>query len=249
MVQKTDLSGGVDHIELSPDECTIYYTSEGAAIHTYNKCTATQGLDFNQVPFTQPVSSTTNSAFGLRILAGGDVLVADSGDVLELDGSGNVIQTYPCSSMPGCGNSLFAMSIDPSGTSFWTADSASGNIYQVNIATGAVMQTISTGGLGSVYGLSVDNQLEVAAPETPQASQPTLTVIPPTTPLVSGIAHAGLRGADQFDGSAPHRGAGHLDPFSGRGLVPGGGQQPGHCQLLHHARWNCRQLHPDGVVR
>jgi len=36
-VQKTDLSGGVDHIELSPDECTIYYTSEGAAIHTYNK--------------------------------------------------------------------------------------------------------------------------------------------------------------------------------------------------------------------
>ena len=185
-VQKTDLSGGVDHIELSPDECTIYYTSEGAAIHTYDKCHATQGLDFNQVPFTQPVSSTTNSAFGLRILAGGDVLVADSGDVLELDHGGNVIQTYPCSSMPGCGNSLFAMSIDPSGTSFWTADSASGNIYQVNIATGNVMQTISTGGLGSVYGLSVDNQLEVAAPENPQASQPTLTVIPPTTPVVSG---------------------------------------------------------------
>ena len=107
-VQKTDLSGGVDHIELAPDECTIYYTSEGAAIHTYNKCTATQGPDFNQVPFTQPVSSTQNSAFGLRILSNNDVLVADSGNVLELDPSGNVIQTYPCSSMPSCGNSLFA---------------------------------------------------------------------------------------------------------------------------------------------
>ena len=49
------------------------------------------------------------------------------------------------------------------------------------------MQTISTGGLGSIYGLSVDNQLEVAAPENPQPAQPTLTVIPPTTPVVSGV--------------------------------------------------------------
>ena len=188
-VQLHDLSPGVDHIELSNDECTIYYTSEGAAIHTYNKCTATQGPDFNKVPFTQPVSTIVNSAFGLRILAGGDVLVADSANVLELDSSGNLIQTYPCSSMPSCGNSLFAMSIDPSGTSFWTADSSSGNIYQVDIASGAVMQTISTGGLGGVFGLSVDNQLEVAAPQTsqtPQVLPPNLVVIPPTTPIVYG---------------------------------------------------------------
>ena len=188
-VQLHDLSPGVDHIELSSDECTIYYTSEGAAIHTYNKCTASQGPDFNKVPFTQPVSTIVNSAFGLRIVSGGDVLVADSGNVLELDSSGNLIQTYPCSSMPSCGNSLFAMSIDPSGTSFWTADSSSGNIYQVNIASGAVMQTISTGGLGGVFGLSVDNQLEVAAPQTsqtPQVLPPNLVVIPPTTPIVYG---------------------------------------------------------------
>ena len=188
-VQLHDLSPGVDHIELSSDECTIYYTSEGAAIHTYNKCTATQGPDFNKVPFTQPVSTIVNSAFGLRIVSGGDVLVADSGNVLELDSSGNLIQTYPCSSMPSCGNSLFAMSIDPSGTSFWTADSSSGNIYQVNIASGTVMQTISTGGLGSVFGLSVDNQLQVVAPQTtgPLNPLPTLTVVPPTTPIVYGI--------------------------------------------------------------
>ena len=185
-----DFSPGVDWIDLSSDECTLYYTSEGTQIFTYNKCTGTQGPVFNQVPFpsTQTVAGQPqlNQAFELKILANGDVLVADSGADLLLDSSGNVIQTYSCASMPGCGGQLFAMSVDPSGTSFWTGDSASGDIYQVNLASGAIMQTI-TGASGNLYGLSVDNQLEVATPpQTTTAVAPTLSA-----PTVSGTFSAG----------------------------------------------------------
>ena len=51
----------------------------------------------------------------------------------------------------------------PDGTSFWTADSSSGDIWQIDIATGDVMQTIDTGS-GTLFGLSVDDQIEVAGP-------------------------------------------------------------------------------------
>ncbi len=187
-----DYSPGADWIDMGPDECTIYYTSEGTEIFTYNKCTAMQGAVFNQVPFpsTQTLSgggTAQNQAFELKLLAGGDVLVADSSADLLLNASGSVIQTYPCSSMPSCGGQLFAMSVDPSGQSFWTGDSSTGDIYQINLASGAVMQTI-TGASGNLYGLSVDNQLEAATPQTtpPTNPAPVLTVIPPTTPIVYG---------------------------------------------------------------
>ena len=79
-----------------------------------------------------------------------------------LDPNGNVLQTYTCASLPGCQGSLFAMSLDPDGTSFWTGDSTSGDIWQVDIATGNVLQTIDTHS-GYLFGLSVDDQIEVAA--------------------------------------------------------------------------------------
>ncbi len=177
---------GDDWIDLAPDEHTFYYTTEGNEILTYNDQTNAQGPVFNQVPFpsTQLVGGKTlaNQAFELKILANGEVLVADSSQDILLNADGSVNHVYPCSSMPGCGTQLFAISVDPSGTSFWTADSSTGNIYQINIATGAVMQTINTGS-GTLYGLSVDNQLEVANPQLPTSSTPppvpaTLTVQP-----------------------------------------------------------------------
>ena len=73
-----------------------------------------------------------------------------------------MLETYTCASLPGCQGSLFAMSLDPDGTSFWTGDSTSGDVWEVNIATGAVKQQIDTHS-GSLYGLSVDDQIEVAA--------------------------------------------------------------------------------------
>jgi hypothetical protein len=166
---------GTDWIDLSSDQCTFYYTTEGTDIMRYNKCTNTPLPNFNQVSFTG------YGAFELRILANGDVLVADSSDVFLLDQAGNVIQDYSCSSLPGCEGGLFAVSVAPGGTSFWTGDAFSGYIWQVDLGTGNVLQTINAH-TGSLFGLSVDGQLMAA-------TSPTVTVSAPSTlstPTVSG---------------------------------------------------------------
>jgi hypothetical protein len=169
---QTELYGD-DWIDLASDECTFYYTTEGTDILRYNKCTNTQESNFNQVPFSGP------AAFEVRILQNGEALVADSTAVLLLDQNGNVIQTYSCSSLPGCQGQLFAVAVDPSGTSFWTADSYSGDIWQVNMSTGAVMQTIDTNA-GFLYGLSVDDE-QMAATTAPVSTTPTTLTINPVT--------------------------------------------------------------------
>ena len=168
---QTELYGD-DWIDLSSDQCTLYYTTEGTDILRYNKCTNTQLSNFNQVPFSGA------AAYEVRILENGDVLVADTNAVLLLDQNGNVMQTYPCSSLPGCQGQLFAVSVDPSGTSFWTGDSNSGYVWQIDINSGQVLQTINTNA-AYLYGLSVDDQITVAnTPTTVPATPTTLTVNP-----------------------------------------------------------------------
>jgi hypothetical protein len=188
---------GDDWIDLSSDQCTFYYTSEGTDIYTYNKCTGAQGLynnpgntnpnAWNQAPFTGL------GAFEVRILANGDVLVADSSAVLLLDQNGNLLQTYSCASLPAppvppgaapgapCQGLLFAVSVDPNGTSFWTGDSVSGDVWHVDLATGHVLQSFKTNP-GTLYGLSVDGQLMAATAPTVLAATPATL----STPQVSG---------------------------------------------------------------
>ncbi len=171
---------GDDWIDLSSDQCTFYYTTEGTDILRYNKCTNTQEPNFNQVPFTGL------RAFELRILANGDVLVADSGQDYLLDPSGNIIHTYSClptqtdPGLPGCQGQLFSVAVDPDGTDFWTGDSFSGLIWEVNIDTGAVVQTINTNS-GSLYGMTVKGELRVAAAPTVVSSTPTALSAPTTS--------------------------------------------------------------------
>jgi hypothetical protein len=97
-----------------------------------------------------------------------------------LDQNGNVIQTYSCASLPGCQGLLFAVSVDPDGTSFWTGDSISGDVWQIDIATGQVLQTFQTNP-GLLYGLSVDGQLMAATSPTVIASTPTTLSVQPVT--------------------------------------------------------------------
>jgi hypothetical protein len=65
----------------------------------------------------------------------GDVLVANSINAVLLDASGNIIKTY---TLPGNGGEDFALNLDPNGTDFWTGNIATSNIWEVNIATGAI---------------------------------------------------------------------------------------------------------------
>ncbi len=177
---------GDDWIDLASDQCTLYYTSEGTDIERYNKCTNTQESNFNAAPLAG------SAAYEVRILADGDVLVADSTAVYMLDENGNVIQSYSCDSMPGCQGQLFAVAVDPSGTSFWTGDSFSGNIWQINLATGAVMQTINSGS-GFLFGLSVDDELTVAtSPVTVAATPTTLTLNPVSSDFSSPTPVSGI---------------------------------------------------------
>jgi hypothetical protein len=86
--------------------------------------------------------------------------VADTSEVVRLDASGNQIQTY---SLPGT-SLLFAINLDPDGTSFWTADLFNGEVFKVDIATGTILKQWSAGGSAgftAAGGLSVKGEIIV----------------------------------------------------------------------------------------
>ena len=141
---------GSDWIDLAGDQCTLFYTSEGDLVKRYNVCTNTQLADFATLP--------TGEAFALRIRPNGDVLVATTGFVYRLDSAGAVQQTYPVA-----GSSfLFALNLDPDGTSFWTADIFSGEIFNVDIASGTVLSQFNSPPNTNLAGLAVFGEITAA---------------------------------------------------------------------------------------
>ncbi len=126
---------GIDWIDLAPDQCTIFYTSEGVAIRRFNVCTNSQLPDF------VGGLSESGAAYGLKLLPDGSVLLADLDEVIRFDSLGNQIQTYTAPGEVGPFPSdfgWFALALDTDGTSFWAASQFTGNFYRFNIATGAI---------------------------------------------------------------------------------------------------------------
>jgi len=115
---------GTDWIDLAADQCTMYYTSESDRIKRFNICTNQQMRDF--------ASGLGNVCFALRLRRNGELMVACQTQIYRLDGNGSVQQRYTISD-----EFLFAMNLDPDGVHFWTAGHFTGNIYKVNIETGA----------------------------------------------------------------------------------------------------------------
>jgi YVTN family beta-propeller protein len=127
---------GSDWVELLKDQKTFLYTSEGTSIKSFNVSTKTQNPDF-------AVNLPGVSAFALRQLPDGDILVADSTAALLLNGTTGAIKTtYTPSGAP---QSVFALNLDPDGTSFWTADLSTGVIYKFDIASGAQLISFTEG--------------------------------------------------------------------------------------------------------
>jgi hypothetical protein len=153
---------GTDWIDLAADNCTLFYASEGTHIKRFNVCTNTQLTDFNATPLPG------SKAFAHRILlpfqfGAGGLLVADNETVERLDASGNDVQTY---TFPGFTN-LFALNLDPDGTSFWTADSSTGHVFKADIKTGAVLKNWSSAGAPNFVdaaGLTVKGELTALLP-------------------------------------------------------------------------------------
>jgi streptogramin lyase len=150
---------GSDWIDLGADQHTLYYTSEGNTILTYNTSTHTQGADIGTM--------TGAAAYAIRLLGDGTALVADSATVDRIDlTTGAIVQTYV---IPGSSGNLFALNLDPNGTDFWTGDSGNGDLWRVNIASGIVEQTIATGAAGNLFGVSVYG--EITQSSTPEPGQ------------------------------------------------------------------------------
>lgn len=144
---------GTDWIDLAADQTTMYYTGEGRIIKRYDVGSDTQLGDFATLP-------GSGYAFALRLLSGGGLLVADGGDIKRLDSAGTVIQTYDILGE----DTWFALNLNPDGTSFWSGNYGTGNLFEFDIATGANTQTIATGS-GNLYGVAVFGEQTQGCPE------------------------------------------------------------------------------------
>jgi len=135
---------GTDWVELLPDQQTLLYTSEGTSVLSFNIVTNTQNADL-----ADGLPGVT--AYAFRVLPNGNLLVADSTVVVELNASGAQIMSYTPNPVAG---TLFALNLDPNGTSFWTADGATGTVYSFDIASGTQMTSFTTPS-GGALGLAV----------------------------------------------------------------------------------------------
>lgn len=138
--------GGSDWIDLAADGCTIFYTSRGPNILRYNACANAQLPNFNAAPLPDP------NAWGLRILPDNGVLVANNSVIVRLDQAGNVIQTYD---VPGEPELWLGLDVTSDGA-FWVTNFGSANVYKIDLGTGQVLTSFSTGvGSGTIKAVAV----------------------------------------------------------------------------------------------
>jgi len=140
---------GTDWSDLQPDGQTVLYTSEGSHILSYNIATRTQNPPFvSGLPGAYDYAHRTLSSGQFA----GDDLVADSSAALLTSSVSGILDTYI---LPDNDGEDFALNLSPDGQSFWTADLASGEVWQVNISTGAILNQWNSGYPNSTGGLAI----------------------------------------------------------------------------------------------
>ena len=140
---------GTDWTDLQPDGQTVLYTSEGSHVFSYNIATRTQNPPFvSGLPGAYDYAHRTLSSGQ----SAGDDLVADSSAALLTSSVSGILDTYI---LPDNEGADFALNLSPDGQSFWTADLASGEVWQVNISTGAIMNQWNSGYPDTTAGLAV----------------------------------------------------------------------------------------------
>jgi hypothetical protein len=103
-------------------------------------------------------------------------MVACEGEAVRLDSSGKALMTYPEE-----GAFLFALNLDPDGTTFWTGGLGNGEIYHFNIATGELVGQFSSSPSTSLAGLAVVGEIV--------AAQPSIVLAPATGTAPVGTTH------------------------------------------------------------
>ena len=158
---------GSDWIDLAPDQCTIYYTSQGASVLRYNACTKQQ---------LAPFATGLNTGLAVKILPDQTVLVADKQDVVRFDSQGRKIMTYNASGE----NCFVSLALDSDNASFWAADYCSSDVIQFNINSGNEISKFNSGtSANTIYGL------------TERVDPPPLA---PAGPLIASPAQASISG-------------------------------------------------------
>lgn len=155
-------TGGTDWVDTyNATTGEVIYDGEGTRIlsATLNgNGTTTQGADFANEATT---GDALSHIYAIRTIPsgtfGGDVLVANSGNALLLDAAGAVVKTY---TLPGNGGGDFSLNLDPNGTDFWTGDFDTGEMWEVNIATGAIDEQWRATTDGALFGVSVFGEIQ-----------------------------------------------------------------------------------------
>ena len=162
-ITPTSVDRGTDWIDLSADQTTLFYDGEGPTTRTISTVTGLQGPNFE--------TGKGSLQFALRLLPSGGMLVANGLNVLRYDASGNIVKTY--TGFTGT-SELFALNLDPDGTSFWTGDiGGSTKVFKVDITTGNILQSwaASKDGASEVAGLAVFGEITTGGPG-PTAPEP-----------------------------------------------------------------------------
>lgn len=176
---------GSDWVELSSDQHTLFYTSQGSKILRYDIATHTQLPDYASL-------AGPNQFFGFAILPPGDgsngILVADNDGVKLIDASGNEIASYGVT-----GAFIWtdvAMTLD--GLSFWATSVFTNHAYKFDLNNPGLNTQAVTLNLGPIkfpFGVCI-------MPET-DTTPPTLSCSINTANAQSGLFTIG--GNDNVD--------------------------------------------------
>lgn len=156
-----DGAQGPGWIDLAADGVTLYYTSQGPTIRTFNTSTMVKGI------YATLTSGTT--LFALRILPPGDgtqgVLVAAQGNVLLVNPTG-VVSKFQF----GNDKNLQSLSLDSSvPTRAWVGDATRNDFILFDFVSKGTVASFNTGKGTALGGLCVDGSFsgaEMAAAQT-----------------------------------------------------------------------------------
>ena len=174
-----DEKRGSSHILLDQDQCTMYYTSQGAYVKRFNVCTYTQLSDFNSTPLPDPVGG----AFEMALLPGGGMLVANFGVIARLDAAGNLVRIFDAPADTHC---WLGIALDSDSTSFWATNWCGSSATRFDLVTGNVIESH----LASDTGFMVKQVIVVPGFGVVVAPPGTFTVI--NTATVSGGGEVNL---------------------------------------------------------
>jgi DNA-binding beta-propeller fold protein YncE len=126
-------TGRADWMDLAADGCTAVFTAEGTVAARYDLCA--------NEPLTPLATDLPGPCFAIRLRSNGEALTACGGQAVRLSAAGAIVKTYAGPALEPPSSSLLPLALDPDGTTFWTGDYANGQIYRIDIATGAQVTT------------------------------------------------------------------------------------------------------------